>query len=533
MQFLLILLSLISSIVNCQLKRPNIIVIVADDYGWGDIGFHGSQQVRTPNLDLLASSGIILNNYYVSPICSPSRSALLTGYHPIHTGLQHDVLNGGQPYGLPLQYKTLPQYLKSLGYQTHGVGKWHQGFFQRSYIPTERGFDTHFGYWTGHEDYYDRTSQENWWGIDFRDNDKLANLTEYEGQYSTDIYTDKSVDIILRQTENTSQPLFLYIAHQSVHAGNGREPLQAPEQYIDRFKHIKDQRRRTFVAMVSALDDSMGKVFAALQKADILDNTIIIFTADNGGATGGADGKSIDNSIGSNWPLRGAKYTLWEGGIRGNAFIWSPLLNKHYISDHLMHIQDWLPTIYSAIGGNVQDLGPIDGIDMWNVLNNNLKSPRKHVLHNIDPLWNVWALRYNNYKLISGSVFNGDFDGWFLPPGESIHLSLNNSIAHQTCEVYKTLKQINYNFNELIKQVVVNCNKSLKSECHPTVKPCLFDIQSDPCEYNNIYDRKPDIVDHMLVVLSTYNASAVAPGNKPVNWRANPALHNYVWDIWM
>ena len=273
--------------------------------GWGDVGLHGSSQVKTPNIDILASNGIILNNYYVSPICSPSRGALMTGRHPIHTGLQHDVFSGAKPEGLPLHYKILPQYMKEMGYETHAVGKWHQGFFKTSYLPSNRGFDSHFGYWTGHEDYYDRTSSENWWGIDFRQNEQPVPLTEYEGIYSTNIYTNKSIEII-ENRKNSSKPLFLYLAHQSVHAGNGRHPLQAPQEYIDRFNHIKDIRRRIFVAMVSVLDESIGEIFSALKTANILNETIIIFTTDNGGAVGNTDGKGIDDSIGSNWPLRGS-----------------------------------------------------------------------------------------------------------------------------------------------------------------------------------------------------------------------------------
>ncbi|CAG2103240.1 unnamed protein product, partial [Medioppia subpectinata] len=124
--------------------------------GWGDVGLHGSNQIQTPNIDLLASNGIILNNYYVSPLCSPSRSALMTGYHPIHTGFQHSVIHNAQPWGLPLKFKILPQYLRPLGYETHIVGKWHLGFFKKDYLPTNRGFDSHFGFWSGHTDYYDR-----------------------------------------------------------------------------------------------------------------------------------------------------------------------------------------------------------------------------------------------------------------------------------------------------------------------------------------------------------------------------------------
>ncbi|CAG2116606.1 unnamed protein product, partial [Medioppia subpectinata] len=289
------------------------------DYGWGDVGFHGSQQVRTPNIDLLAGSG----------------------------------------------------------YETHMLGKWHQGFFKRQYIPTQRGFDTHFGYWTDLEGYYTRQDEG---GFDFRQNENKVNLTEYEGIYSTDIYTNKAIDFINRRGSagNSTKPLFLYLAHQSVHS-----PNQAPQTYINQFNDISDTNRRTLVAMVSVLDDSVGDIFAALLKANILDNTIVIFTTDNGAPI---------NDFGSNWPLRGGKTTLWEGGIRGNAFIWSTRLKKRYISDHLMHAMDWLPTIYTAIGGKTRDLGPIDGIDMWDILNHNLENPRKHLLHNIDPIDNNWAL---------------------------------------------------------------------------------------------------------------------------------------------
>ena len=259
----------------------------------------------------LASNGIILNNYYVSPICSPSRGALLTGRHPIHTGLQHNVFLGSKAEGLPLKHKILPQYLKEMGYETHAVGKWHQGFFRKEYIPTQRGFDSHFGYWTGAEDYFDRTAEDDFWGIDFHENEKQVDIEEYEGLYSTHIYTNKSIEIILNRRSNSSQPLFLYLAHQSVHVGNARDPLQAPQEYIDRFGHIADIRRRKFVAMVSALDESVGEIMSALQRADILNNTIIIFTTDNGGAVGNTNGEGMDYSFGSNWPLRGITLIIY------------------------------------------------------------------------------------------------------------------------------------------------------------------------------------------------------------------------------
>ncbi|GFT08315.1 arylsulfatase B [Trichonephila clavipes] len=139
--------------------KPNIILLVADDLGFNDVGVHGSTQIPTPNLNALAQNGVLLNNYYVCPVCSPSRGALMTGLYPIHTGTQHDVIFVDQPWGLPLTHTLLPQHLRKLGYATHAVGKWHLGFFRKEYTPVYRGFDSHYGYWGGKEDYYDHTQQ--------------------------------------------------------------------------------------------------------------------------------------------------------------------------------------------------------------------------------------------------------------------------------------------------------------------------------------------------------------------------------------
>lgn len=265
--------------------------------------------MKTPNIDLLAANGILLHNYYVSPLCTPSRGALLTGLHPIHIGLQHNVIGNGQPWGLPLEVKTLPQYLKNLGYDTHLVGKWHLGFHHKQYLPTSRGFDTHFGYWTGHQDYYRRTSGESPTGYDFRDDERAVNISQYEGQYITDMITDRAVELIARQKER-SKPLFLMISHSAVHSALKRDPIQAPQHYIDRFGHIRNAKRRKFCAMVATLDDSVGQVVSALYENDIINDTIVVLSTDNGGATRGTGNWSIDNSIGSNWPLRGSGSSL-------------------------------------------------------------------------------------------------------------------------------------------------------------------------------------------------------------------------------
>ncbi|KAJ7390387.1 hypothetical protein OS493_025640 [Desmophyllum pertusum] len=199
--------------------RPHIIMIVADDLGWDDVSFHGSPQIPTPHIDKLANTGVILNSYYVNPLCTPTRASLMTGKYAVNLGVQHETVFGTQPYGLPLSEATTPQYLKSLGYRTHGVGKWHLGFFEKEYTPTYRGFETFYGFWNGKEDYWDHTSLEDVWGTDLRDNMKA--VKNETGHYGTELFSEVAERII--DTHNKSEPLYLYLAQQGVHSANGNE----------------------------------------------------------------------------------------------------------------------------------------------------------------------------------------------------------------------------------------------------------------------------------------------------------------------
>ncbi|CAG5005739.1 unnamed protein product [Parnassius apollo] len=293
---LLLTLSL-ASLCWGEVTKPNIILIIADDLGWNDVGFHGSNQIPTPNIDALAWSGLVLQNYYVTPICTPSRSALMTGKYPIHTGMQHSVLYGNEPRGLPLSEKLLPQYLKELGYSTHLVGKWHLGSFKKDYLPLHRGFDTHLGFWTGRIDLYDHTSFEaGSWGFDFRRGFQVAH--DLFGAYATDVYTDEAVKLI--RGHNSSDGLFLVVAHSAVHSGNPYEFLRAPDDLVANFSHLPDRQRQKYAAMVTKLDESVGKVMETLQNEGMLENSIVLFTTDNGGAAAG-----FNNNAGSNYPLKG------------------------------------------------------------------------------------------------------------------------------------------------------------------------------------------------------------------------------------
>lgn len=493
------------------------------------MSFRGSSQIMTPNIDALAFSGIILDRYYVTPICTPSRSALMTGKYPIHTGMQHTVLYAAEPRGLPLSEKLLPQYLKELGYNNHIVGKWHLGHYKKEYTPMQRGFDSHVGFWTGHHDYFDHTAQEKpSWGLDIRRGMELAQ--DLHGVYTTDIISQEAVKVI--QSHNTSNPLFLYVAHAAVHSGNPYNPLPAPDDVVAKITHIDNYNRRKFAAMVTKLDESVGLVVKALQARNMLKNSIIVFSTDNGGP---ADGFNLNAA--SNWPLRGVKNTLWEGGVRGAGLIWSPLIKERQrVGKQLIHISDWLPTLLTAAGGNVSELiESIDGKNIWNQLVSDEPSPRTEILHNIDDIYGSSAVMSGEWKLVYGTNYNGTWDSWYGPAGNRSFNAYNiesvfNSFAG------KALKQINalpspQKIEKLRHDADIICGDSehQKNHCNPLIEPCLFNIMNDSCEQNNLAQKYPHIANTMLNVLSKYNQSAIPPGNLPLDPRGDPRYWDYVW----
>ncbi|KAK7093150.1 arylsulfatase B-like [Littorina saxatilis] len=526
-------------------SHPHIVFIIADDLGWGDVGFHGSE-ISTPNIDALAYSGIILNKYYVSPICSPTRSAIMTGRHPIHTGMQVGVIGGSTPYGLPLNETIMPQHLETLGYRRHIVGKWHLGFFTEAYLPTRRGFESFLGYYTGHEDYFDHEANEgSMYGLDFHRNEDT--LWDVNGNFSTDMYTAEAERII--KDHDPSEPLFLYLAQQSVHAGNGVDPLQVPQKYTERFTpKIKDVKRRIFAGMVSALDDSVGRVVAALRDAGLTDNTIIVFTTDNGGPTNGYDGNAA-----CNWPLRGVKNTMWEGGVRGVGLINSPLLgNNSYVSDNFFHVADWLPTLFHAAGGDPSTLNMQDGFDMFDMLKENGPEIRTDVLHNIDPVNKFAAIRAGDYKLVMGHISKND-NSWYPPPqlsknqGEtkfdtrltfSFEREFSLQSQNQNVHIFHSASEenkIHENSKFQGSPILVQCGQkplNASFNCVPEKSPCLFHIPSDPCEFNNVAGSNPDIVQQLLKRLDQYRSTMVAPNNKPNDPNGDPAKHGGEWRPW-
>ncbi|XP_076664644.1 arylsulfatase I isoform X2 [Andrena cerasifolii] len=548
-------------------RRPHIIIILADDMGWNDVSFHGSDQIPTPNIDALAYNGIILNSHYVPALCTPSRSALMTGKNPIHLGMQHSVILPAEPRGLPLNEKLLPEYLKEVGYRTLAVGKWHLGYFRKEYTPTYRGFDSHFGYWNGLQDYYTHITQEldpqfsEFSGFDMRRNFTVA--WDTMGKYSTDLFTAEAVQSI--REHDTKQPLFLYLAHLAPHKGNENQLLRAPEEEIAKFAYIRNPERRIQAAVVSKLDQSVGEVMDALRSREMLENAIVLFMSDNGAPTEG-----VLSNQGSNYPLRGIKDSPWEGGTRGVAAIWSPLIKKQRrVSNQMMFVSDWLPTLLSAAGVDKRTFGNIDGFDLWPALVADKISSRSEIVINIDDLDNYAAIRRGDFKYVIGQTDTGG--AWVGASGQPFEgispeydpktvlysktgVAISGIItARQAMELNKRRKRNLKNVDkatlktnlpekmltadkvlELRQKAQIKCNVKEKDKvpCDPMRAPCLFNIQKDPCEMVNLAEKRPLILAILERILMRYRLTAIPPSNLGGDPRADPSLWNNTWTSW-
>lgn len=355
--------------------RPNIVLIMADDLGWADVGYHGGE-IKTPNIDCLAKEGVRLEQFYVQPVCSPTRSALLTGRYPMRYGLQVGVVRPWADYGPPLDERTLAQALQGAGYFTGMCGKWHLGLIERGYLPTERGFDHQYGHYNGAIDYFTHHRDG---GLDWHRNDQPLR----EEGYSTDLLADEAVRLIERH--DASKPLFLYVPFNAVHT-----PLQAPDEYIERYSHVTDRKRRIYAAMTTCMDAAIGRIVAAVDDKGIREKTLIVFCSDNGGPEQhGAD----------NGPYRGQKGTLYEGGVRVPCIAkWPGTLKAGEVYPEPLHIVDWYPTLLRLAGVTAQSEPALDGRDLWPALAEGRSSPDREILHNLTPTGG--AIRVGDWKLV-------------------------------------------------------------------------------------------------------------------------------------
>ncbi|MBE9226068.1 arylsulfatase [Phormidium sp. LEGE 05292] len=367
---------------------PHILYIMSDDQGWKDVGFHGSD-IKTPNLDRLAQSGVQLEQYYAQPMCTPSRAALMTGRYPHRYGLQTLVIPSAGKYGLATDEWLLPQALKEVGYKTAIIGKWHLGHADRKYWPRQRGFDYQYGPILGEIDYFTHSAHNK---IDwYRDNQ----LVEEEG-YVTTLLGQDAVKLI--GEHNPKTPLFLYLAFTAPHA-----PYQAPPEYLDQYKNITDPNRRTYAAMITAMDNQIGLVLAALDKRGMRDNTLIVFQSDNGGPRSAQFTGEVDTSGGTipadNGSFRDGKGSLYEGGTRVVALAnWQGHIKPGSVVNQPIHIVDMYPTLTGLAGVPSGKSKPLDGLNVWSALSGEKPSARNEVVYNIEPF--RAALRQGDWKLV-------------------------------------------------------------------------------------------------------------------------------------
>ncbi len=323
---------------------PNIVILMADDMGWDDVGYHGSE-IQTPNLDFLAENGVELDRFYSCPTCSPSRTAMLTGRNPARMGITSPIHTGSP--GPDVDEHFLPQSFKQAGYQTWLVGKWHLGGSTGSqFLPTNRGFDHFYGHLGGGVTYYSHLSPSTR-AADWQRNGEAID----EEGYTTYLLEEEAENLI--RTRDKSKPFFLDLSFNAPHI-----PLEAPQELIDKYSSIRVESRRIYAAMVDAMDSSIGKLMDVLDEEGIRDNTLVLFYSDNG-----AD---EDSDSGSSYPLNGDKGTVYEGGIRLPAIMyWPGVIAPGRICDQVMSSMDIFSTFAAATGIVPGNQKRFDGVNRW------------------------------------------------------------------------------------------------------------------------------------------------------------------------
>ncbi len=358
---------------------PNVILIVTDDMGWGDVGYH-NPEINTPTIDRLASEGLELDHFYTQPVCSPTRSSLMTGKSSVRLGITRPLSKNARE-GLPLSEKILPQYFKDSGYQTSLVGKWHLGRFEAGYWPNNRGFDHFYGNLTGGVGHYDHIHGG---ALDWQRN----GVSVREEGYSTHLLTDEAIEII--ESQPASVPLFMVLSYAAPH-----QPNEAPADAIAEYQHLDDVNRQIHAAMITEVDRGIEKIYLALADSGMLENTIIWFMSDNGGLNADSVPEGVkapvhfmtsvwgrplpieflefsrlqmEESAGNNEPFAGGKYSVYEGGVRVPAFIFAPSYLEQGKIDARITVNDVLPTLADAADLETVDPSGLDGKSQWDFL---------------------------------------------------------------------------------------------------------------------------------------------------------------------
>jgi arylsulfatase B len=455
--------------------QPNILVMVADDLGWADVGYHGGD-IDTPSLDLLAQQGVQLNRFYTTPICSPTRAALMTGRDPIRLGVAYGVILPWDNIGVHPDEHFMPQSFQDAGYQTAMVGKWHLGHAQMTYHPNNRGFDHFYGHLHTEVGFYPPFANQG--GKDFQ----LNGVSINDDGYETYLLADEVSRYIRERDKN--RPFFMYMPFIAPHT-----PLDAPKELQDKYKDIDtdlpparsrqtdDTRRMAtmmlqpsarpmYAAVVDAMDQAIGQVLQTLEEEGIADNTIVLFFSDNGGAAysyGGAN----------NAPLRGGKGETFEGGIRVVSLLrWPAMLGSDQQFDQIMSVMDVFPTLAAAAGIEAGNTFELDGRNMWPA----------------------------------------------IAQGEAVPLEKPLMFASEI-PIYGSFKFTAFDENWKLVQEVEQEQLSV------TVTNYLFDISKDPNEYNNLASAYPKVVEQLSEEIHEWRALYPINGTRselvpPPGWRA-------------
>ena len=374
-------------------KPPNVIVIISDDQGYADVGFHGSNEIFTPNIDRIAKNGVVFSEGYVSyAVCSPSRAGLITGRYQNRFGYSRNILLAPNDslMGLPLSEQTLPDVLNNVDYKTKAIGKWHLGA-HKSLVPEKRGFDEFFGFLIGGHRYFpedltlndltEARRQMDGYITKIYDNGKRINTKKY----LTEELSDNAVKFI---EDNSDNPFFLYLSYNAPHT-----PLQATTKDLERNKHINIEKRQTYAAMVSSMDDGIGLILDKLEQKNIFENTIVFFFSDNGGVEW--------YNFSDNGPLRGIKGDFFEGGIRVPfAMQWPNKIEPGTIYDKPIIALDIFATVASAAKAEKHIKNEIDGVNLIPYLSGNKSGLPHEYLYWKNPDKDIDVIRDDRYKYL-------------------------------------------------------------------------------------------------------------------------------------
>jgi arylsulfatase A-like enzyme len=420
-------------------RKPNILVILADDMHWHHPGFNGGP-VATPNLDRLADEGVRLTQFYVHSVCSPSRAAFLTGRYPFRSGME-ERSHGNDVAGMLTDERTLADALKEAGYFTAIIGKWHLGNWYKRHLPMQRGFDHQYGLYGASISYYGKARGRYY---DWHRNGKVLR----EEGYSTDLIGREAVKVI--ETYDSEKPFFIYVPFNAVHG-----PFEAPPELETKYRALVESNPNGIppaewefhavkYAMLDSMDQAIGKILSALETKGILDDTLVVFFNDNGG-------------VRANPPFRAGKGRTFEGGVRVPCLLrWPDRIPANQRVDGMMHVVDLYPTLIRQAGASLEQELPLDGMDMWDAITGNADSPRSEVVLSLGDVGNTGekAIRRGDFKLVGSELFNLREDPAERSDISGAHPEIYQSLRERLLELTKERRQpeIHTHITEIINQ---------------------------------------------------------------------------------